>query len=220
MSVYAQRRHIMVASQLRPNKVSDTRVLDAFAAIPREEFIPKHLQSLAYIDEDLYLNDGRFMLEPMVLARLLQALEFDGSESILDIATACGYSTALLAHLGQSVVGIEANKALADAAHDHLIKLGIDNGVVLNGAHQAGYPNEAPYDAIVIEGAVAEVPETILTQLSEHGRLVAVMRADATTSGKATIMTRKGKHEFQAKVLFDAQTPILDGFTAPKRFEF
>ena len=220
MSVYAQRRHIMVSSQLRPNKVTDTRVLDAFAATPREEFIPKHIQSLAYIDEDLFLKGGRFMLEPMVLARLLQALELDGSETILDIAAACGYSTALLAHLGQSVVGVEANKSLADAAHDHLIQLGIDNGVVLHGAHLTGYPSEAPYDAIIIEGAVAAVPDSILAQLAEHGRMAVVVRADAAASGKATLITRRGKKHFDTKVLFDAQTPILDGFAAPKRFEF
>ena len=220
MSVYAHRRHIMVSSQLRPNKVTDTRVLDAFAATPREEFIPKHIQSLAYIDEDLFLKGGRFILEPMVLARLLQALELDGSESILDIATACGYSTALLSHLGQSVVGIEANKSLADAAHERLIALGIDNGVVLHGVHHVGYPSEAPYDAIIIEGAVAEVPESILTQLAENGRLVTVVRTDATASGKATRITRRSKKRFDTKVLFDAQTPILDGFTPPKRFQF
>ena len=121
MSVYANRRRNMVECQLRVSKVTDDRVIVAFENVPREEFVSPELKGLAYIDEDLVLGSGRFMLEPMVLARLIQALNIMTDDTILDIAAGCGYSTALLSLLGQSVVGIEADENLANAAQDNLI---------------------------------------------------------------------------------------------------
>ena len=219
MSVFASRRRNMVESQLRTNKVTDQRVIMAFENVPRENFISPEMKGLAYIDEDLVLGRGRFMLEPMVLARLLQALKLNGGETILDIAAGCGYSTTILSHLGQSVVGIEADEELATAAQDNLINHSVDNGVILNANHITGYPNEAPYDAIIIQGAVAHVPDAILDQLSDHGRLVTVIRDSDHKPGKASIFHRSSGG-FSSIVLFDAQTPILNEFALKPKFVF
>ena len=219
MSVFASRRRNMVESQLRTNKVTDQRVIMAFENVPRENFISPEMKGLAYIDEDLVLGRGRFILEPMVLARLLQALDLTGGQTILDIAAGCGYSTTLLSHLGQSVVGIESDEELATAAQDNLINHSVDNGVILNADHISGYPSEAPYDAIIIEGAVAHVPDAILNQLSDNGRLVTVIRDTDKTPGKATIF-RRSSRGFSSTVLFDAQTPILDEFALKAQFVF
>ncbi len=116
MSVYASRRRNMVECQLRVSKVTDDRVIVAFENVPREEFVGPELKGLAYIDEDLVLGSGRFMLEPMVLARLIQALNIQSDDTILNIAAGCGYSTALLSSLGQSVVGIEADENLGSCS--------------------------------------------------------------------------------------------------------
>ena len=219
MSVYANRRRNMVESQLRVTKVTDDRVIMAFENVPREEFVSPELKGLAYIDEDLVLGFGRFMLEPMVLARLIQALDIKSDDTILDIAAGCGYSTALLSSLGQSVVGIEAHAELAKTAQENLIKMSVDNSVIIHGDHQLGFASEAPYDAISIEGAVAEVPEHILDQLSEQGRLVTVIRDNNTAPGKATLFQRT-KTGFSQQYLFDAQTPILIEFNKATAFQF
>jgi protein-L-isoaspartate(D-aspartate) O-methyltransferase len=209
----------MVESQLRVTKVTDDRVIMAFENVPREEFVSPELKGLAYIDEDLVLGFGRFMLEPMVLARLIQALDIKSDDTILDIAAGCGYSTALLSSLGQSVVGIEAHAELAKTAQENLIKMSVDNSVILHGDHQLGFASEAPYDAIIIEGAVAEVPEHILDQLSEQGRLVTVIRDNNAAPGKATLFQRT-KTGFSQQYLFDAQTPILTEFNKVTAFQF
>jgi protein-L-isoaspartate(D-aspartate) O-methyltransferase len=219
MSVYANRRRNMVESQLRVTKVTDDRVIMAFENVPREEFVSPELKGLAYIDEDLVLGFGRFMLEPMVLARLIQALDIKSDDTILDIAAGCGYSTALLSSLGQSVVGIEAHAELAKTAQENLIKMSVDNSVILHGDHQLGFASEAPYDAIIIEGAVAYVPEHILDQLSEQGRLVTVIRDNNAAPGKATLFQRT-KTGFSQQYLFDAQTPILTEFNKVTAFQF
>ena len=219
MSVYANRRRNMVESQLRVTKVTDDRVIMAFENVPREEFVSPELKGLAYIDEDLVLGFGRFMLEPMVLARLIQALDIKSDDTILDIAAGCGYSTALLSSLGQSVVGIEAHAELAKTAQENLIKMSVDNSVIIHGDHQLGFASEAPYDAIIIEGAVAYVPEHILDQLSEQGRLVTVIRDNNTAPGKATLFQRT-KTGFSQQYLFDAQTPILIEFNKATAFQF
>ena len=219
MSVYASRRRNMVESQLRVNKVTDDRVIMAFENMPREEFVSPELTGLAYIDEDLVLGSGRFMLEPMVLARLMQALAIKADDTILDIAAGCGYSTAVLSSLGQSVVGIEADESLAHAAQQNLIKLSVDNSVILHSDHNLGFASEAPYDAIIIEGAVAEVPEVILDQLSDKGRLATVIREHHSAPGKA-VLFKRGKNGFSKQYLFDAQTPILNEFSKIAEFQF
>ena len=219
MSQHDTRRRYMVESQLRTNKVSNTRVLEAFEALPREAFVDASLESLAYIDEDLDLGNGRFMLEPMVFARMVQALELKETDSVLDIGAASGYSTAILSRLAQSVVGIESDADLADAGQKNLINHGVDNAIVLKGNLDSGLDDEAPYNAIIIEGSIEIVPQKLLDQLNNDGRLIAVLRPDPAGQGRVVKYVRSGKG-FAHTVLFDANTPVLDEFITKRGFDF
>ena len=219
MSVHENRRHLMIETQLRTNKVTDDALLDAFRHVPREAFVGGRLAELAYIDEDLEIGHGRFLLEPMVFGRLAQALELRPGDSVLDIGSASGYSSAILSRLAQSVVGIEKVGAIAEVAQENLALVDIDNAVILEGPLTEGFLDEAPYNAIVIEGAVEEVPEMILEQLTPDGRLVTVLRSGGEAQGRAVKFVRAGG-AFAHSVLFDANTPALDDFARRPEFEF
>lgn len=219
MSLNAERRRFMVESQLRTNKVTDTDVLIAFEETPKENFVSEELASLAYIDEDLMLEEGRFMLEPMIFARLVQALALKPTDTVLDIGAASGYSTAILSRLAQSVVGIECKANLAEKGQANLTANNVDNAVILEGALTEGLNAEAPYNAIILEGSVEAVPEHLLDQLTDDGRLVTIMRDHAGAPGRAVKFVRV-KNGFSHTVLFDAQTPMLKEFAQEKSFAF
>ena len=169
---FAAARFNMVESQLRTNKVTDLRLLGAFETVPRERFVPEPLRGIAYIDEDVPLGGGRFVMEPRVLARLLQAADPGPEDVALDLGCGSGYATAILSRLVATVVALEDDAALAAAANRTLEKLEIDNAVVVEGRLTEGYPKQAPYNVILLGGAVAEVPAAIADQLAEGGRLV------------------------------------------------
>ncbi|HVO16958.1 MAG TPA: protein-L-isoaspartate O-methyltransferase [Alphaproteobacteria bacterium] len=215
---YAVARRNMVESQIRPNKVTDPLLLAAFLEIPREQFLPKAKRGVAYVDEDIELGDGRYLMEPMLLARLLQTAEVKPTDIALDIGCGTGYSTAILARLCNTVVAVESNRKLAAEAGAVLSRLGIDNAAVIEGPLERGYPKQAPYDVILFGGAVAEVPTPILDQLGEGGRLLAVID-DGSRVRKGTIMTRLGG-VISGRPVFDAATPLLPGFDRKLGFVF
>ena len=219
MSLHDARRRYMVESQLRTNKVTSTRVLEAFEELPRENFVDKSLESLAYVDEDLDIGQGRFLLEPMVFARMVQALDLKETDNVLDIGAASGYSTAILSKLAQSVVGIEKNKDLANTGQNNLTDHGVDNAVVIEGDLVKGLADEAPYNAIIIEGSIESAPEKLLNQLNDDGRLITVLRPDPSGPGRVVKYVRAGDG-FAHSVLFDAYTPILEDFMTDKGFDF
>ena len=219
MSVYENRRHLMIETQLRTNRVTDDALLDAFRLVPREIFVGGEMAELAYIDEDLEIGHGRFLLEPMVFGRLVQALELRPGDNVLDIGAASGYSSAILSRLAQTVVGIEKVDAVVETAIANLALVDIDNAVILTGPLADGFPPEAPYNAIIIEGAVEDVPEALLEQLSEDGRLVTVLRSHGEVQGRAVKFVRAGKG-FGHSVLFDANSRPLDDFAQRRKFEF
>ena len=216
---YAAARRNMVESQIRTNKVSDPAIVDAFHAIPREMFVPKALQGIAYVDEDLHIGGGRYLMEPMVLARLLQTAAPTADDVVLDVGCATGYSTAVLARLTSMVVGLESDQALAKRANESLGRLDIDNAVVVGGALSEGYAKQAPYSLIVLQGAAAELPEALLGQLRENGRLVAVIKGGPEQPGRAVIVERRGGGSYR-RVVFDAATPLLPGFLKEAGFVF
>lgn len=218
MTDFAAARLNMVESQIRTNKVTDPRVVDAFEAVPREAFVGDAKKGIAYIDEDLEVAPGRFLMEPMVLARLLQAAAPQAGDMALDIGCATGYSTAVLARLVETVVGLECERVLMDAANRTLNALDVDNAVVVEGALEAGYQKQAPYNVIVFQGAVAEVPETVKRQLADGGRLAAVV-VDADGIGRGMLIQRAGD-SFSSRMLFDAATPTLPGFAREVGFVF
>ena len=218
-SSFVTARKTMVDCQLRPSKVTDQFILDAFMTIPREDFVGKQQRALAYVDEDLPLSGGRWLMEPMVLARLLQALEIRPDDSVLIVGAGCGYGTAVAAKLAGSVIAIETRANLVDKAQDVLVSIGIDNAAIVKSRLVDGYPEEGPYDRILIEGGVETVPDSLLKQLTPKGRLAAIYRKPGYPVGVASVWTRSGE-EFTRTPLFDARVPNLDEFNAKLEFSF
>jgi protein-L-isoaspartate(D-aspartate) O-methyltransferase len=215
---HALARRKMVENQLRANRVTEEVLVEALSELPRERFVPRALAGIAYVDEDLAVAPGRYLLEPMVLGRLVQALEIAPGEMVLDLACATGYSTAVLARLGGTVVAVEPDAGLAQLANDTLNALSVDNAVVVTGPLDQGYAKQAPYDAVLLNGAVAVVPPALFDQLAEGGRLVAVIK-DRPGLGRATLFRKQGGL-MGHRVLFDAGTPLLPGFARAPGFVF
>jgi protein-L-isoaspartate(D-aspartate) O-methyltransferase len=208
----------MIESQLRPGKVIDARVLGAFAGVRRELFVPEHLRVVAYVDEDLPLGRGRYLMEPMVVARLLQAAAIERTDTVLLIGAGTGCEAALSAALARSVVALEEEPELARHAREALVEHSIASVSVVEGSLLQGYRPRAPYDVLLFCGAVAEVPAEIDSQLAEGGRLLAVVKS-ANGIGRAILRTRTGGVVAQ-RVLFDAATPLLPAFLPKPAFVF
>lgn len=218
MSDYAAARFYMVEGQIRPNKVTDHRLVEALSEIPREIFVPESARGIAYVDDDLPVGGGRYLMEPMVFARMLQEVGVQVTDSVLDIGCATGYSTAVLARLAASVVGVEIDAGLAARAGEALAAAGAGNASVVNGPLTEGHAAAGPYDVVVIEGTVAEVPQTILGQLAEGGRLVAAVREPGGV-GEVRLFQRAGG-VVSSRILFEAQPHPLPGFEPKPAFVF
>jgi protein-L-isoaspartate(D-aspartate) O-methyltransferase len=218
MSDFAARRINMVEGQIRPNKVTDAALVAALSTVPREEFVPEPLRSVAYVDEEIRLPGGRRLVEPMVLARLLDSARIRPADRVLDVGPATGYSTAVLAALAGSVTGLECDPALAAQAAATLARLGITNAGVETGPLTEGWRVKAPFSVIVINGAVAAPPATLLEQLCEGGRAVGVLRGSGGL-GRATLWRRVGG-VVSGVALFDAAAILLPGFEPAPAFQF
>jgi len=218
MTDYATARANMVDGQIRTNRVTDAALIAALREIPRELFVPKAVRGIAYVDEDIPLGHGRCLMEPMIFARLLQEAGIGRGDIVLDIGCTRGYSTAVIARVADTVVAVESRKDLANEATKNLAELGIDNVAIVEGVLEEGYPSQAPYDVIVIEGAVSAVPDGLFRQLGDGGRLVAVVRQPGAV-GRAALYLKTGDTVSQ-RILFDANTPILPGFEPAPAFEF
>jgi protein-L-isoaspartate(D-aspartate) O-methyltransferase len=218
MNEYAAVRLNMVESQLRPNKVTDLRVLAAFLDLQRELFVPDRLRGVAYVDEDVPLGGGRYLMEPMVMARLVQLAAIKPTDSVLEIGTGTGYGTAVLARLADTVTTLESDRALAQAAEASLRRSDVRNAGVVAGVFAEGHPALAPYDVIVLNGAAERVPPRVLEQLAEGGRFVGVIALPGEP-GRATLITRVGG-AFSRRVEFDASTPVLPGLQLEPGFAF
>lgn len=216
---FAQARKMMVDCQIRPTKVTDSRVLDAFGTIPREEFVSRHQRAIAYIDEDLQVPGGRCMMEPMVLARMIQALAVDADDNVLVVGCGTGYSAAILALMAGSVIAVETRAQMVEKAQETLVANGVDNAVAIKGRLTDGFAKEGPYDGILVEGSVEMIPDQLLNQLSARGTLVAVWRPAGHPVGVASLWSKSGDG-FKRKPLFDAQVPLLDEFRSKREFVF
>ena len=211
------RRRTMVEGQIRPNRVTDDRIADALLQVPRERFVPRNLRGVAYMDEEVPIGSGRYLLEPRVLARMLQDAAIVATDAVLDVGCATGYSTAVLARLAAAVVAVEQDEALADRAEALLTELEIDNAAVVRGPLADGYAAQAPYDVIFVGGATQRPLPMLHEQLAEGGRLLLIERAGRV--GQAVIYRRSGD-AVGRRVLFDAQVPVLPGFEAHAGFVF
>ncbi len=216
---FAKARLNMVDSQILPNRVTDQNVINAMGSLPREQFLPNSARSLAYADDSVLIENGRYMMQPMVLARLLDIAEIKKSDVALAIGCASGYGTAVLANLVDTVVAVEPDSSLRAKAERYLADLEIDNVVIIDGKFADGHAKEAPYDLIFIDGAVPEVPDTIARQLSDGGRLVAVEMPAGNPVGRGILMSRYGD-AFSKRDVFDAVEPVLPGFEKEPEFTF
>lgn len=216
---FAEARRHMVDGQLRPNRVEDPRIVAALRDLPRERFAPSALAARAYADADLPLPGGRAMLKPLVLARLVQLAGVKRGERVLVVAAGTGFGAALMAAIGGIVSAVENDPALLAIARAALPAAVPADSVTLVEADPAqGHAAGAPYDVIMIEGGVAEVPRAIEEQLAEGGRLVAIGLAGGPP-GRALLVRRAGG-AFSVTQDFDAHAPALPAFAAAPAFAF
>jgi len=214
---FAEARNNMVDSQIRPNKVSDPRILAAMRRLPRERFLPSHLAPRAYVDEDVPLGDGRVMMEPRAIARLVQLTAIAAGERVLVVAAGTGYGAALLAACGARVIALEEAAALQAAARAVLAELAPSVSLVA-GPLTAGWPPGAPYDVILIEGAIPAIPSQIGEQLHrETGRLVAVLSGEGIGQAVLAEATAAG---LRAQPVFDCATPSIPSLLPAQGFVF
>ena len=220
---FSERRVKMVDGQVRTTDVTSAPLIEAMLTVPREAFVGAGQQDLAYIDEDIRISNGangsgaRYLMEPSPLAKLLQLAEIDAGDSVLDVGCGTGYSAALLSRLARSVVALESDPALAEAAKSTLSSLGCENVTVVTGPLPQGQAAKGPYNVIFIGGSVEEVPPALLDQLAEEGRLVAV--EGQGNSGVARLFFKAGG-VVTGRRAFNAAIKPLPGFERAHAFEF
>lgn len=215
MTDFAMQRKAMVDSQVRPSDVTDRRIPRAMQEVPREAFVPMAQQAVAYRDDNLGIEDGRSLIAPRVLGKMMQCMEIADDAAVLDIGGATGYSAALLSHLAKHVVAVESDAKLAERAKGLLANNA--NVKVVMAPLQGGAAQDGPYDAILLNGAVPDVPAALLDQLKDGGRLVAIVVERGV--GRATLWRRFGM-KFDKRVLFDAGAAPLPGFETKPEFVF
>ena len=220
---FAAARRMMVDGQVRTSDVTDPRIIGAMLELPRERFVPQDKAELAYLDLDVPVTrvsggePGRRLLKPMVLAKMVQAAAIKPGDRVLDVGCATGYSSALLARLAGSVVALEQDPALVAFARAALEAVGAANVTVVVGALTEGWAAAAPYDVILLNGAVEITPNALCRQLKDGGRMVAVVGRAPT--GRATVYRVIGS-DVSGWPVFDAAAPLLPGFAAPPEFVF
>ncbi len=213
-----QARFNMIEQQIRPWDVLDTSVLALLSVVRRENFVPAAHRSLAFMDIEIPLPGGQNMLAPRVEARMVQDLNLSKRDRVLLIGAGSGYMAALIAHKAQRVIALEADPALASVARTNLRNAAVSNAEVVQADGTAGFPGQAPYDAILLTGSVAKVPQGLLDQLKTGGRLLAIEGQDPIM--QARLYTRVNDAQFNSQVLFDTIAPRLAGFAEPSRFQF
>lgn len=220
MPDFATLRSRMVNNQLRTFDVTDLRIQRAFGLVPREAFVPASLRAAAYTDDMVDITDGprpRAMMAPATLARLVQALGVSDDDVALVVGAGTGYSAAILSNLASSVIALEGEEALAERAGTILDELGITNVAAIAGPPAEGYPSDAPYDVILVDGAVETALDTLCGQLRDGGRLAVVVGRGL--AGRAVLYVRSGD-SVSDWPQFSAAAPILPGFERPQEFVF
>lgn len=218
-------RKSMILGQLYTNDITDKRILQTMADIPREPFLPEGLRGAAYVDDNLEVSPGRFLMAPLTFAKLLDLAEITPECRVLSIGCMTGYSAAILSRLASHVVAIDTDAAAIAQARDHMTRLGLTNvNAQVVGNMSEGYAMSAPYNVIVIQGAINFISETLGSQLAVGGRLVTIRnimtRADEKTGlGKGLLVSRID-HKLQYREHFDASCPVLPGFEKPAGFQF
>ncbi|TRD19033.1 protein-L-isoaspartate O-methyltransferase family protein [Palleronia caenipelagi] len=215
MADFATRRRMMVDTQIRPSDVTLFPVIEAMLSIPRERFVPNRLTEAAYIGESLPIGRSRVFLDPRTLAKMLNALELAPTDLVLDIGPGYGYSTAVIAHMAQAVVAVEPDEPLVAEASAALAEIGADNASVEQGIAAEGLEAHAPYDVILVQGAVEQIPAKITDQLAEGGRICAIFREDHLGVCKVGV---KNRGVVSWRFAFNASAPVMPGFETVAEF--
>ncbi len=219
MSFYDQARYNMAYNQIRPHDIADKQLLEIFKKVPREKFVPKEWADLAYTDENVPLLPNRVLLAPATLARMIQGAHIEPEDGVLDIACGMGYSTVILSQLAKVVISVESDNEFFSHACFVLTSQNIKNAHIVLGPLSKGYPSNAPYDVIFINGCVEEIPKNILNQLKIGGRLITILKDLKTLSYYATIFY-KTENGISKKILFETHAPVLEEFKIEKAFHF
>lgn len=217
MTDYAARRTVMVDTQVRPSDVTKFPIIEAMLTVPREAFVPDELREAAYVGENVALGQGRVVLEPRTLAKMLDALEISADELVLDIGSGLGYSAAVIARMAEAVIGVEDDADRVGEAQTALSDNGVDNVVMHEAALAAGAPEHGPYDVICIEGGVEHLPEALIEQLKEGGRIAALFMDGALGTVRIGF---KIDGEMNWRYAFNAGAPVLPGFERHAAFAF
>jgi protein-L-isoaspartate(D-aspartate) O-methyltransferase len=209
MSDFASRRVMMVDTQVRPSDVTKFPIIDAMLTVPRELYVPDDRREAAYVGENLPLGGGRVLLEARTLAKLLDAMDLRPGEMVLDLGCGLGYSAAVIARLSGTVVAVEDDERMAADAQRLMSEEGVDNALVLAGPLAQGAAKHAPYDAITVQGGVEVVPDAVLAQLKDGGRIGAIFVEGALGTVKVGY---KADGHVTWRPVFNATAPVLDGF--------
>jgi protein-L-isoaspartate(D-aspartate) O-methyltransferase len=220
MTDFKAARINMVDSQIHTMGVVSEPVLEAFRTVSREDFVPAERRTIAYCDEDLAVSAGRFLMEPVTHARLMQAALPVKTDTVLDIGGSTGYSAAIFSGLAAKVVAVEPDTQLLAKAEETWLQLGLSSILPHNGPFAAGYEAAAPYTLIFINGSMAEIPSTLVDQLAPGGRLVGVVKGANDKIGRAVIITKSESGSIGERVLFDAAVPYLPGHQPRVGFVF
>lgn len=217
MADFAERRRIMVDTQVRPSDVTSFPVIDAMLSVPREGFVPDGMRDLAYVGGPVPLGATRQVMEPRTIAKMLQALDLTPADLVLEIAPGLGYTTALLARLAEAVVAVEEDTSLAAEAEAALSAHGVDNAAVLSAPLTGGSAKNGPYDVIVAFGGVEEIPTALIDQLKEGGRIMAIFMRGPLGEAR---LGRKHQGAVAWRMEFNAAAPVLPGFARQPGFVF
>ena len=209
MTDYAARRRTMVDTQVRPADVTKFPIIDAMLAVPREDFVPRNLRQAAYTGENLDLGGNRVVLEPRTLAKMLDFLDVDGSDLVLDVGCGLGYSAAVVSQMAEAVVAVEEDADMAGEAQGLLLEHGADNVIVDEGPLVEGAREHGPYDVIIIQGGIEELPEALSAQLKEGGRIACLFMEGVL--GVVRIGYRTDGH-ISWRYAFNASAAVLPGF--------
>lgn len=218
---FEKARTNMVLSQLQPSGVVAGDVIEAFQAVPREMFVPNALRGVSYLDDDIALGGGRVLMEPLLFALMVQDAGLTAADRVLDIGGATGYSAAVLAQLAGHVVALEQEEKLLQEANSQWKELGLAEKITpVVGDHVGGYVGNAPYKAIFISGAIADIPAGLLAQLADGAALYAVMLPDADSMGRVVAIRCDKAGHVTRSVLGEGVTQYVPGFAPKQAFVF
>ncbi|KAE9630462.1 protein-L-isoaspartate O-methyltransferase [Parasedimentitalea maritima] len=215
MTDFAERRRMMVDTQVRPSDVTKYPIIEAMLHVPREKFVAGAQRDAAYADQNIDLGQGRTLLEPRTLAKMLDALDVQNDELVLDVACGMGYSSAVVARMAEMVIAVEGDEELAAEAQAQLSEVGADNAIVHVADLVEGADEHGPYDVILIQGGVEELPQSLLSQLKDGGRVAAIFMTGAL--GQVKVGYKNGE-QISWRFAFNAGAPVLPGFAAAKEF--